>query len=528
MRIPRVVFQSLLAGGVGGLLLLVLLLRLNPEAPPHPGGLVQAAAVWWVWGAATVGLSLAGIILGAGLWARGVRKWRWFFPQASALLFILAAVLSRVNADLHLVFLSGSGHRTLGQDAVVWFGMGLLILAAVRWVPALRGAKGRVVMVVVVTLLPPLRLVWQPVKVRLERSLVARPLGVPTRPVVVVGVEGLDLNFLLAHATADRFPNLRHLTTEGSMGALRPYRPFLKRSLWTTVATGAYPRAHGVESRWAWEVPSVLGRPVRLLPLTPVGSRWVLPSFLTRRMPPPPTRIPALWARLAAAGIPTRVLDWPGIWEDRWALNRGAEVPLPVLSEDFARSLASALAPFPQDREAIGTAVRRDTANLNAVTDGASPVADLWIHLGALGMTRRRLAPRGAGDTRERAVQELVLELFDAQIGRILDLAGPRSVIAVVSPYGLAQPDSWERLRRLLGGGSKWRRSARRCPDGVIVLLGPGVVPGRRLGRSEITDLAPTLCYLLGLPVAQYMDGRVILDAVNPNYLDATPLRVVD
>jgi hypothetical protein len=36
------------------------------------------------------------------------------------------------------------------------------------------------------------------------------------------------------------------------------------------------------------------------------------------------------------------------------------------------------------------------------------------------------------------------------------------------------------------------------------------------------------VCYLLGLPVAQYMEGGVIVDAVEPEFLAENPLRVVD
>jgi hypothetical protein len=40
--------------------------------------------------------------------------------------------------------------------------------------------------------------------------------------------------------------------------------------------------------------------------------------------------------------------------------------------------------------------------------------------------------------------------------------------------------------------------------------------------------VVPTLCYLTGLPIARYMEGRVILDAVDPAYVSGHPLRVLD
>ena len=97
-----------------------------------------------------------------------------------------------------------------------------------------------------------------------------------------------------------------------------------------------------------------------------------------------------------------------------------------------------------------------------------------------------------------------------------------------LSPYGLAPPDPWENMRRLLGGGSSWRASPETCPDGLLILRGPGVARHHQVGGMELTDVAPTLCYLLGLPVARYMDGRLISEAVEARFLATHPLQVVD
>ncbi|HWO43715.1 MAG TPA: alkaline phosphatase family protein [Candidatus Eisenbacteria bacterium] len=48
----------------------------------------------------------------------------------------------------------------------------------------------------------------------------------------------------------------------------------------------------------------------------------------------------------------------------------------------------------------------------------------------------------------------------------------------------------------------------------ILVLNGPGVAAGRRLGRASITDFAPTLAKLLAIPVPRHATGRVLREAL--------------
>ena len=273
-----------------------------------------------------------------------------------------------------------------------------------------------------------------------------------------------------------------------------------------------------------------LDAPLRLLPSTPLGSQWMLPWPLTRRVDPPPSSLPPLWERLRASGVPVTAVGWPGVWPEGFVIegeSGGDGKQLDQGGDDLLASIEIALQPFPLRSEAVWEAVRSDLARLEtARASTATAGGALWVELRAVAVTRRHLEPLEPQDTGERAVLELVLELFDRQLGELL--ADEGSLAVIVSPVGLSRPDSLEQLRRLLGAGGSWRASAHSCPDGLLVLRGPGVVAGRRMTPSRLVDVAPTLCYLLGLPVAQYMEGRVVLDAVDPGFLAAHPLRVVE
>jgi len=388
----------------------------------------------------------------------------------------------------------------------------------------------RIVFAVVMLVLPAVRLVWQPTPPLAPMEVAARPLGEPHRPLVVVGVEGLDSKVLLTHVEDGRHETLSRIRSAGAWGPVKPHRPHLRLSLWTTVATGTYPGRHGLKSHWGWLLPWIPEQPLRLLPWTPQGSRLILPWGVAERVVPPPSSVPPLWERLRASGVPSEVFGWPGIWGPGVLVSDASPTSGPrTLDPAIETSLRRALDPFDKRGDLVWAAVERDQRTIDGTLDAlSSGVDDIWIHLDALSETRRELEPVKRMHTREREVLDLILELLDDQLGRVLASTSPDALVAVVSPYGLAPPGSWERLRRLLGFGGDWRTSPEDSPDGLLLLFGDGVSGGDRFAEVKTIDIAPTLCYLLGLPVAQYMEGGVILDAVEDQYLADHPLRVVD
>ena len=52
-------------------------------------------------------------------------------------------------------------------------------------------------------------------------------------------------------------------------------------------------------------------------------------------------------------------------------------------------------------------------------------------------------------------------------------------------------------------------------PAGLLVMSGPGVKAGVSIGECSTLDIAPTLLTLLGLPIPQYMKGRVLEEALD-------------
>ncbi len=78
-------------------------------------------------------------------------------------------------------------------------------------------------------------------------------------------------------------------------------------------------------------------------------------------------------------------------------------------------------------------------------------------------------------------------------------------------------------LVRPLKPGEDWAHRR----DGVFFIWGKNVRRGYDAGVKDIQDIAPTLEYLLGLPIAGYIDGKVMLDVFEPGVVAERPVTVV-
>jgi hypothetical protein len=54
---------------------------------------------------------------------------------------------------------------------------------------------------------------------------------------------------------------------------------------------------------------------------------------------------------------------------------------------------------------------------------------------------------------------------------------------------------------------------------------GPPFKRGAEIAGARLIDFAPTLLYLLGQPVPRDMDGKVLSDLFQPEYLQSHPIR---
>jgi len=70
-------------------------------------------------------------------------------------------------------------------------------------------------------------------------------------------------------------------------------------------------------------------------------------------------------------------------------------------------------------------------------------------------------------------------------------------------------------------------RPAMHRTQGIYGWEGKGIIKqGERVAGPQIADMATTMLHLLGLPIEDYMDGRVMEDCFTPEYRAANPVQV--
>ena len=106
----------------------------------------------------------------------------------------------------------------------------------------------------------------------------------------------------------------------------------------------------------------------------------------------------------------------------------------------------------------------------------------------------------------------------DGLLGEYLDRLGPADTLVVLSDHG---------FKPVLFPGKPTTSGHHRL-EGIIGLYGRGVKAGGRVGEAGLLDVLPTLLELLGVPIARDLEGHVLRDALDEDFLKGRPADFVD
>jgi hypothetical protein len=141
--------------------------------------------------------------------------------------------------------------------------------------------------------------------------------------------------------------------------------------------------------------------------------------------------------------------------------------------------------------------------------------------------TRIPLASMGLGDDRgDAASLEAYYRQVDGEVGSVLESLGPEDLFLVVSGFGMEPVSATKRLLARIVGDPAATGTHENAPDGFLLAYGAHVEPGRRT-RGSVVDVAPTVLYYLGVPVARDVDGVARTDTFTAAFTDKRPITFV-
>ncbi|MET0554821.1 MAG: alkaline phosphatase family protein [Vicinamibacteria bacterium] len=345
--------------------------------------------------------------------------------------------------------------------------------------------------------------------------------------VVLLGIDGLDAGLADALVARGQMPNLQALRARAARARLRVEPEQIPAIVWTTIATGRGPDAHGIQSLGGRRLAGMrttvalgdesaftraLGNASDLLRL----SRAQAPSSVLRS-------VKALWNVASEKGLRVGVVNWWATWPadpvngyvvtDRafFKIEKGGGPDREVHPDaDFAR-LAAIARPPDADRARSLDRFHAEAARLLA--DGDPPDLEALYLPGLDIATVQQLGEAAASnlaglDARLALVREHYA-FVDTLVGGVVDRLGANGLLVLVADPG-----------RLPRGGPA-------PPVGELLIAGSAARPGD-LGEASERDVAPTVLHLLGLPKSRELDGRVLDEALAAPFRQAHPVRVVD
>lgn len=358
--------------------------------------------------------------------------------------------------------------------------------------------------------------------------------------VVFVGFDGADWRVLRPMMGQGRLPAFASMLREGAGGDLASIPDSNSAVIWASIYTGLTPAQHTVQDFYRVRLPGMESPglfPVHrtyfkeLADLTaPLGmaSQIAVDRFSLAG--------PPFWEVADRAGLSIGVVDgyfysFPALkparpegWFFSYGLDEIARRPSGRL-ELFMQPKSTGLFRTIRPLLAKGDFHWQSAVLLQRLAAGSQPrLINFYTHepdssqhfywkwyeperyFGVTKKGLRRNAGRVPGMQRE----------LDAFLGRLLARVGPDTVVIVASDHGHS-PTIVHSLYT----------QHRHGPPGILLMRGGPVKRGLALQGASIYDLYPTVLYLLGLPVPQDAEGRVLLDALDPAFVRAHPVRTV-
>jgi hypothetical protein len=361
--------------------------------------------------------------------------------------------------------------------------------------------------------------------------------------VALVGLDGADWRVLRPMVDKGELPAFSRIMKEGASGSLATFQDSNSAVIWTSIYTGTLPAVHGVQDFYRVELPGLGSEglyPVHrtffkemaeILGKAGLSRQRMINRYSVHALP--------IWEIADHAGMTLGIVD--GYFYSFPAI-------VPSRPESFV--LSYGLDGYAQDPRGKNMDEARLFVQPSSLFRELRPLLDLpdfeWQSAAALKLLGERPQPKflnvythepdtvqhlfwkwyqpwfflgvKEADVREKGDRIPAMQRgFDAFLGKLLQRLEPNTVLIVASDHGHAPTILHH----------DFFTQHRHGPPGIILMTGGPVKPGTVIQGAHILDLYPTMLYLLGLPVPADVTGKVLLDALDPEFVRRHPVRTI-
>ncbi|MCC6158707.1 MAG: alkaline phosphatase family protein [Deltaproteobacteria bacterium] len=377
--------------------------------------------------------------------------------------------------------------------------------------------------------------------------------------VAIIGVDGATWELLDPLMAAGKLPNFQRLIATGTKAHYQSIEPLLSPLIWTTMVTGVSPEKHGIT--WFMVRDPKTGDP---LPITSAKRE---------------TR--AIWNIASDAGKSVGFIGWWATWpaekvngfmvsdqvgfhgfglgnaKEEVAIGRTyPEALMFEIEPDIVQPLTQPKADIDRFMNITEVEYKASAGREFTFTNPLHHFMYMLATLRSYEAMGLRLYPKHKPDLfgvffesidttghlymkyRPPQIEGISNELFakysqtmdkvyernDEMLGKFLAMLEPGTIVIVCSDHGFKSEN--DRLAEIentsVATAHKWHKL-----NGVLIINGPGIKAGYELPKSSVLDLAPTVLYALGLPVAQDFEGHALTDAFTPEFVAAHPVQSV-
>jgi len=348
------------------------------------------------------------------------------------------------------------------------------------------------------------------------------------KKITLIGLEGLSFDLLIPLISEGKLPNFSWLMDNGSSGRLINFSPTEPVTLNPSLDSGKFPAKHHRLSLSRYRI----GKMKETLEIVP---RFLLFNQLERvgflKITPfrPASSVTDIWQVFEANQISAVKKDWPYSFE------------VPSQPSSRAEKLLSNIldSSVPLSDEYFGlarNALFRDCAyeEAGAEEKNARQPQVYYLLLSGLNTVQAYFYkfhfPEQFGHIDQEHLErygpviDRYYDFYDQIVGKFLTGLKEDELLVVFSPHGIEPLPIWKRAIESLLGNPMVSAHHEFAPAGVVFFYGKGVLRGNNFDGMRIVDIAPTLLYYLGLPVARDMDGIVKTSIFAKEFIAENPV----